>query len=48
MCPLKFYSKSSSEICLTEDPWAIVALWDEVMGVGEEGYLEGEDVYKDA
>ena len=32
MYALKFYSKSSSEICLTEDPWITVALSDDAMG----------------
>ena len=38
---LKFYSKSSSEICLTEKPGASVALWEEAKWE----VLEGEDVY---
>ena len=41
MCVLKFHSKSSSEICLTEEPCATVALWDEARW----GVLEGKDVY---
>lgn len=44
MFVLKCHSKSSSEICFTEELCATVVLWDEAMW----GVIESEDVYKDA